>query len=124
MLSILICIVAFIGTFMLTRRSLVWGMAACVGFGYVFGVLRAHILDTFSFLMWDASVLGLYAGYFSVQRRPEEIARPASLRLWVAVLILWPVLHPIAPVQLPLVTLFCLRGNTLLFPLLLVGSRL
>ena len=124
MLSILICIVAFIGTFVLTRRSLVWGMAACVGFGYVFGVLRANILDTFSFLMWDASVLGLYAGYFSVQRRPEEIARTASLRLWVAVLILWPVVLTIVPVQYPLIQLVGLRGNTLLLPFLLIGARL
>ena len=124
MLSILICIVAFIGTFVLTRRSLVWGMAACVGFGYVFGVLRANILDTFSFLMWDASVLGLYAGYFSVQRTPEEIARTAGLRLWVAVLILWPVVLTIVPVQYPLIQLVGLRGNTLLLPFLLIGARL
>ena len=124
MLSILICIVAFIGTFVLTRRSLVWGMAACVGFGYVFGVLRANILDTFSFLMWDASVLGLYAGYFSVQRTPEEIARTASLRLWVGVLILWPVVLTLVPVQYPLIQLVGLRGNTLLLPFLLIGARL
>jgi O-antigen ligase len=124
MLSILICIVAFLGTFVLARRSLVWGMAACVGFGYVFGALRANILDTLSFLMWDASVLGLYASYFSTRRTPEEIARTASLRLWVAVLILWPVVLTIVPVQYPLIQLVGLRGNTLLLPFLLIGARL
>src|SRR5207244_7493867 len=112
MLSILICIVAFIGTFVLTRRSLVWGMAACVGFGYVFGVLRANILDTFSFLMWDASVLGLYAGYFSVQRTPEEIARTASLRLRVGVLILCLVGLSLVRFLFSLIHFVCFRGST------------
>src|SRR5579862_5306378 len=124
MISILVCIVAFFGTFALTRRSLVWGIAACIGFGYVFGVLRANILDTLSFVMWDASVLGLYASYFSVRRTPEEIARTASLRLWVGVLILWPVVLTIVPVQYPLIQLVGLRGNTLLLPFLLIGARL
>ena len=124
MISILICIVAFLGTFALTRRSLVWGLAACLGFGYVFGVLRANVLDTMSFLMWDASVFGLYASYFSVRRTPEEIARTASLRLWVGILILWPVVLTIVPVQYPLIQLVGLRGNTLLLPFLLIGARL
>jgi len=124
MISILICILAFIGTFVLARRSFVWGMAACVGFGYVFGVLRANILDTFSFLIWDASVIGLYASYFSIQRTPEEIARTASLRLWVGILILWPVVLTVVPVQYPLIQLVGLRGNTLLLPFLLLGARL
>jgi hypothetical protein len=124
MISILICIVAFFGTFVLTRRSLVWGMAACIGFGYFFGVLRANILDTFSFLMWDASVLGLYASYFSAKRTPEEVARTAGLRLWVGLLILWPVVLTIVPVQYPLIQLVGLRGNTLLLPFLLLGARL
>jgi len=124
MISILICIVAFTGTFVLARRSLVWGMAACVGFGYAFGVLRANILDTTSFLMWDASVLGLYASYFTTRRTPEEIARTATLRLWVAVLILWPVVLTMVPVQYPLIQLVGLRGNTLLLPFLLIGASL
>jgi len=124
MLSILICIAAFCGTFVLARRSLVWGIAACVGFGYVFGVLRANILDTLSFLMWDASVLGLYASYFSTSHTPEEIARTATLRNWLAVLILWPVILTIVPVQYPLIQLVGLRGNTLLLPFLLIGARL
>ena len=124
MISVLICIVAFFGTFALTRRSLVWGMAACLGFGYVFGVLRANVLDTLSFVMWDSSVLGLYASYFSVRRTPEEIARTATLRLWVGVLMLWPLVLTIVPVQYPLIQLVGLRSNTLLLPFLLIGARL
>src|ERR1041385_2230738 len=124
MISIFICVVAFFGTFVLTRRSLVWGMAACIGFGYVFGALRANILDTLSFLMWDASVLGLYASYFSIRHTPEEVARTATLRLWVGVLILWPLVLAIVPVQNPLIQLVGLRGNTLLLPFLLIGARL
>src|SRR5207249_11202302 len=110
MLSLLICIFAFTGTFVLTRRSLVWGMAACVGFGYMFGVLRANILDTFSFLMWDAWVLGLYASYFSAQRTSEEIARTATLRLWVGVLFLWTVVRMLVLVEDHLIQLVGLRG--------------
>ena len=124
MISIFVCIAAFLGTFVLTRRSLVWGLAACVGFGYVFGALRANILDTFSFLMWDASVFGLYASYFTRPRPVEESQAVASLRLWLGILILWPVLLTIVPVQYPLIQLVGLRGNTLLLPFLLIGARL
>jgi hypothetical protein len=124
MTSFLICVFCFIMTFTLARRSLVWGLAACIGVGYVFGVLKANILDTFSFLIWDASVLGLYASYFSRRPTPEELSTTDGLRLWVAALILWPVLLTLVPVQYPLIQLVGLRGNTFLLPFLLVGARL
>jgi len=124
MTSLLICLLCFVVTFTLTRRSLVWGLAACIGLGYVFGVLKANILDTFSFLIWDASVLGLYASYFSRRPSPEEASRNDSLRLWVAALILWPVILTVVPVQYPLIQLVGLRANTFLLPFLLIGARL
>src|SRR2546422_2384493 len=99
MTSLLICLLCFVVTFTLARRSLVWGLAACIGVGYVFGVLKANILDTFSFFIWDASVLGLYACYFSRRPTTEELLTTDSLRLWVGALILWPVLLTIVPVQ-------------------------
>src|SRR5882672_426128 len=124
MTSLLICLLCFVVTFTLTRRSLVWGLAACIGLGYVFGVLKANILDTFSFLIWDASVLGLYASYFSRRPSPEEASRNDGLRLWVAALILWPVILTLVPVQYPLIQLVGLRANTFLLPFLLIGARL
>src|SRR5882672_6221517 len=124
MTSLLICLFCFAMTFTLARRSLVWGLAACIGLGYVFGVLKANILDTFSFLIWDASVLGLYASYFSRKPTPEELFATDGLRLWVAALILWPVLLTVVPVQYPLIQLVGLRANTFLLPFLLIGARL
>src|SRR2546422_862702 len=124
MTSFLICVFCFVITFALASRSLVWGLAACIALGYVFGVLKANILDTFSFLIWDASVLGLYASYFSRRPTPEELSATESLRLWVAALILWPVLLTVVPVQYPLIQLVGLRGNIFLLPFLLVGARM
>jgi hypothetical protein len=124
MTSLLICIVCFFVTFALARRSLVWGLAVCIGVGYVFGVLKANILDTFSFFIWDASVAGLYACYFSRRPTTQELLTTDSLRLWVGALILWPVLLTIVPVQYPLIQLVGLRANTFLLPFLLVGARL
>jgi hypothetical protein len=124
MTSLLICIFCFVVTFTLARRSLVWGLAACLAVGYVFGVLKANIFDLFSYFIWDASVLGFYASYFS--RRPafEELVRTRTLRLWVAALILWPVLLTLVPVQYPFIQLVGLRANVFLLPFLLIGTRL
>jgi hypothetical protein len=124
MTSLLICCFCFVTTFTLTRRSPVYGLAASIGLGYVFGALRANILDTFAFLIWDSSVLGLYASYFSRRPSPEEISNTAGLRLWVGVLILWPVLLTIVPVQYPLVQIVGLRANIFMLPALLIGARL
>jgi hypothetical protein len=124
MTSLPICLICFAVTFMLARRSVVWGLAACVGLGYVFGVLKANLFDTFSFFIWDSSVLGFYASYFSRRARPEELRRTEGLRLWVAALILWPVLLAAVPVQYPLIQLVGLRANVFLLPFLLIGSRL
>ena len=124
MTSLPICLICFAVTFMLARRSLVWGLGACVGLGYVFGVLKANLFDTFSFFIWDSAVLGFYASYFSRRARPEELTRTEGLRMWVAALILWPVLLAAIPVQYPLVQLVGLRANVFLLPFLLIGSRL
>jgi len=124
MISVLICVAAFAGTFVLSRRSLVWGLASCIGLGYAFGAIRANLLETFSFVIWDASVLGVYASYFSRRATGEELQATDTLRLWVAILILWPVLIALVPVQYPLIRLVGLRGNVFLLPFLLIGARL
>ncbi len=124
MTSLFICAICFLAAYSLTRRSLVAGLSACVGLGYMFGALRANILDTFSFLIWDSSVLGVYASYFSRQPTREELWATNTLRWWVAVLILWPVLLTLAPVQHPLIQLVGLRGNVFLLPFLIIGARL
>src|SRR5438552_4694881 len=124
MTSLPICLICFAVTFMLARRSLVWGLGACVGLGYVFCVLKANLFDTFSFFIWDSSVLGFYASYFSRRARPEELTRTEGLRMWVAALILWPILLTAVPVQYPLIQLVGLRTNVFLLPFLLIGTRL
>src|SRR5690349_7659248 len=124
MISLLICIVCFVVTYTLANRSLVWGLAVCIGVGYIFGVLKANIFDLFSYFIWDASILGLYLSCFSRRRPPEERARTEGLRLWVAALILWPILLAVVPVQYPLIQLVGLRANVFLLPFLLVGTRL
>jgi hypothetical protein len=124
MTSLAICLLCFAVTFMLARRSPVWGLAGCIGLGYVFGVLKANIFDTFSFFIWDASVLGFYASYFSKRPSPKELVRTEGLRLWVAALIVWPVLLTVVPLQYPLIQLVGLRANVFLLPFLLIGARL
>jgi hypothetical protein len=124
MSSVFICFVSFFVTYVLARRSLVWGLAACMALGYGFGVLRANILDTFSFLIWDASVLGVYASYFCKRPSPEQLQMTGSLRMWVGILMLWPLILTFVPAQDPLIQLVGLRGNMFLLPFLLIGGRL
>jgi hypothetical protein len=124
MTSLPICILCFIVTFMLTRRSAVWGLACCIAVGYVFGVLKANIFDLYSYFIWDSSVLGFYASFFSRHVSQEELDRTHGLRMWVTAFMVWPVILTLVPVQYPLIQLVGLRANIFLLPFLLIGTRL
>lgn len=109
---------------MLTRRSAVWGLACCIAVGYFFGVLKANIFDLFSYFIWDASILGFYASFFSRPVSLEELDRTKGLRMWAAAFMLWPIILALVPVQYPLIQLVGLRANVFLLPFLLIGTRL
>ncbi len=103
---------------------MVTGLATVLGIGYVYGITRANIPETFSHFIFDAGVVGLYVGQLF---RPLSAAQRLAikrLKTWFVLLIAWPVLLFLVPIQDPLVQLVGLRGNIFLLPFLLLGARL
>ena len=124
MLAIGICVAAFISCYLAGRRSLGWGLVALLFFGYMYGIVRANVLSTFSHFIFDAGLLGLYLSPCWRTADPLEKRRTQVIEYWVLVLILWPFLLVALPFQPLLVSLVGLRGNTYFIPLLLFGARL
>jgi hypothetical protein len=124
MVALILCAGAFLLCYFAGRRSLVAGIAAVVGVGYVYGILRANVPTTFSHFIFDAAVVGLYAAQLLRRIAPEDRARMRRLVPWVTLLIGWPVLLLLLPIQDPMIQLVGLRAHIFLLPFLLFGARL
>jgi len=117
-------IVAFLSTFVLTLRSLGLGLLAVFAVGYMNGVIRANYMSVATTFMFDASLLGLYGGFMvGWSREAAEVFRTTAGR-WVLVLIAWPILLTLVPVNDYLVQLVALRATVWFLPVLLIASRL
>lgn len=128
MLGILIPFGCALLCFLAAQRSLKHGLCAVLAVGYLYGITRANIQSTWTYLMFDLSVLGLYAAQLFRPTTPEDRVRLGDLRLWMLALILWPtllfVIFLVFPNTEPLVELVGLRANVFLLPFLLFGGRL
>lgn len=123
MISILLCLLAFVLSVWASRRSPVTGLGTVLAIGYFYGITRVHVVGEFSHFIFDAGVLGLYLAQWRRLVRPMQQAQGRKLQQWVFFLILWPALLFVAPVQDPLVELVGLRGHIFLLPFLLLGAR-
>ena len=125
MTTALFCAAAFLGCLLAGNRSLKHGLLTLLGIGYVYGILRANFPDVWTYLMFDAGVVGLYASQLWRPLSLEQRRRVQDLRLWMLALIAWPTLLFIAfPTNTPLVELVGLRANIFLLPFLFLGARL
>jgi hypothetical protein len=122
--SIALCVVAFAACFQAARRSLVAGLCAVLTVGYVYGILRAHLPDGFSHLIFDSGVLALYAAQLWRPQPKWQGIRSEELRVWIFVLAAWPVLLFFSLQQDPLIQVVGLRGNIFLLPFIIFGARL
>jgi hypothetical protein len=123
-MSVLLCLLSFGMCFMAGRRSLVSGLVAVFGVGYFYGITRANVPETFSHFIFDAGVVGLYTAQLFRQLSPSQEFQIRSLRPWLELLIVWPLLLFALPTQDLLIRLVGLRGSIFLLPFLLLGSRL
>lgn len=124
MLAIGFCIAALVVCFWAGRRSLGQGLVALLTFGYFYGILRANLLTTFSHFIFDAGLIGLYLSMRWGKVPGVGKSSFETLRLWVIVLIAWPILLVAMPFQPLLVSLVGLRGSIFFIPLVLLGSRM
>lgn len=119
-----VCFFAFLTSFLAGRRGLAWGLAVTLFWGYVFGILRANILNASSHFIFDASLAGCYLSLLNQKIDLSLKRRMGALNDWVSVLIGWTILIALLPFQTPLVTLVGIRGNLFFIPVLLLSARL
>ena len=124
MLSIALCIVAAIVSFVASRKSLVSGLGVVLSVGYAYGIVRANIEQPGSHLLFDAAVGGLFVARVFHSPSGDEPPLPKQLVWWVALLMGWPLLLMAVPKQDTMVQLVGLRGNAFLLPFLLIGAQL
>src|SRR5262245_50996847 len=100
---------AFLAVLGLTLRSLGLGLLGVFAVGYFNGVVRANYLSVYTTFMFDSALLGLYVGFFAGwPREAAEVLRGAAGR-WVLLLVIWPALLSLVPVNDFLVQLVALR---------------
>lgn len=124
MVALLLCGIAFVAAFVAGRRSLVAGIGAVLAVGYFYGITRANVTSTLSHFIFDCAVIGLYVTQLPRPFAPEDLARTRQLRHWTVLLIGWPMLMLLLPLQDPMVQLVGLRANVFFVPFLLLGARL
>ena len=122
--SIALCLGAFVTVYWFTRRSLVAGLSAALTVGYMYGIVRANLPQSFSHFIFDASLGGLYLGLWLRGLTLAQRLKTRKVRKWLLFLIGWPVLLFFIPVQDPLIQLVGLRGVVWFIPFLLVGAAI
>jgi hypothetical protein len=117
-----LCLLALATTWWAGKRSLGQGLISLFFWGYFFGIIRANLLTTFSFFVFDAAVLGLYISQKGLVTGGDR--RSSILTAWCWMLMLWPAVLLLMPFQPFLVSLVGFRGSVLFVPMMLVGARL
>jgi hypothetical protein len=123
-MSLYLCLISFGFCYWAGRRSLVNGLAALLAVGYLYGITRANVPETFSHFIFDAGVVGLYAAQLFRKLNPLQQYKIEPLRPWLEFLIGWPLLLFLIPIQDFLIQVVGLRGNIFLLPFILFGARL
>jgi hypothetical protein len=123
-MALYLCLLSFAVCYWAGRRSLVNGLAAVLGVGYVYGITRANVPQTLSHFIFDAGVVGLYAAQLFHKLNPLQRFKIEPLRPWLEFLIGWPVLLFLIPIQEFMIQFVGLRGNIFLLPIIFLGALL
>jgi hypothetical protein len=122
--ALILCLIAVAFSFWAARSSLANGLIAVIGIGYLYGITRANIPETYSHFIFDAGVIGLYLAQIFHRLSASEKYRVEKVKPWLELLIAWPLLVFCLPMQNWLVQFVGLRGSIFLLPFLLFGARL
>jgi hypothetical protein len=123
-IALLISVLVFVAAYAAGKRSIADGMKVVLAAGYGYGIARANILHPFSHFIADAAVAGLFLAQLFRPLSTAERRRLSALRSWVIVLVLWPAVLFLLPVQDFLVQLVGLRGSILVLGFLILGARM
>jgi hypothetical protein len=122
--GIVLCIAAMLACFIAGRRSIVWGIGVVMTIGYAYGIVRANFPNPMSFFIFDAGAVGLYLALVSRGLTREQRTRIAVLQPWMTVLLGWPLVLFLFPVQDQLIQLVGLRAQIFFVPFILIGALL
>jgi hypothetical protein len=122
--GIVLCVLAFLSCFLVTLVGRVYGLVAMIVWGYFFGILKAHYNASFGLFIFDFATIGFYLGIIS--KFPPLILRQrySRVKMWVTLLIAWPVFMAVIPMQHYIVQIVGLRGNVFWIPMILAGCLL
>ncbi|HUA36460.1 MAG TPA: O-antigen ligase family protein [Candidatus Binataceae bacterium] len=124
MLGIALCALALIVTLLTARRSLPAGIGVTLFFGYMYGITRANIAETAGHFIFDAAVIGLYAGLLIRRRNPIARRKIRRIMPWFLILVGWPFVMLLMPLQDPMIQLVGFRAQVFFLPFLLIGAML
>jgi hypothetical protein len=123
-MSFYLCLLSFGLCYWAGRRSLVNGLAVVLAVGYLYGITRANVPETYSHFIFDVGVVGLYAAQLFRSLSPLERFKVGSLKPWLEFMIAWPLLLFLIPIQDLMIQFVGLRGNIFFLPFILLGARL
>jgi len=124
MISLLLCIGAFLVCLFASQRSQVIGLVVLLAIGYAYGITRANVPDPYSHFIFDAAVLGLYCSQLFRRLTRSQEYRVRGVKSWLELLIAWPLLLLLIPSQDLLIRLVGLRGTIFFLPFMIIGARL
>jgi hypothetical protein len=120
----ILCLLAFVSCFASGLKNWRASLSVLLIWGYFFGILKAHFVQSWGHFIFDAATVGFYTGILSRDRR--IFGHPGNRKNlgWFFALFLWPVFMALIPIQHYLVQIVGLRGNIFWLPMLLVGGIL
>lgn len=95
-----------------------------MAWGYFFGILKAHYVDSSGHFIFDAATVGFYSGMIIKMPSLTERNKYKKIFPWFVLLFGWPIMMALIPLQHYLVQLVGLRGNVFWLPMLLVGAMM
>ena len=126
-MGIVLCLLAFIASFVVARRSLGHGLGLVLAIGCVYGWLRANLLDGFTHFTFDMALTGLYVSTLP-RLKPMRASGSNYVTIWTAFLIGWPLMliliSPFLNAPHLFVQIAGLRNAILFAPLALLGGAL
>jgi hypothetical protein len=122
MIAFLICLLAFVAVYLAGRRSLSTGVGLALGFGYMYGFIRANYPQPAAYFIFDSALAGLYFAILARSRTPIERRKMRQVAPWVLLMTAWPMALALLPLQDTLIQLVGLRGQVFFLPFLLIGA--
>ncbi len=124
MIGLALCALSFALCYNIARSSLAKGIGVMLVVGYLYGITRANIDSAFVHFWFDFSLLGLYAAQLWRGNDRGDPVRNSQLLQWLFLLMLWPTILALMPLEPLPIALVGLRSNIFFLPLILLGARL